>query len=109
MGGCLGGTQIRASGPPSTNTYQTALYVMRGEYRWLNAEGPSGLLPPPSMRHREEGEEEGGGGWEKKFGDEVDIQNAHFTQDQSATPNEYLEPVNIIRRGTRFVDAFAST
>lgn len=63
------------------NMYQASLYVMKWEYHWFHKDGPtdSHLLLPASPV--------GEGGQEKKFGDRVDIQNAHFTQDQSAVPN----------------------
>ncbi len=60
--------------------HQTSLYVMKWEYQ-LHTEGSTGSLSPSLLRHREEREAK------KKFGDRLDIQNAHFTQDQPAIPN----------------------
>lgn len=80
--------------------HQTSLYVTEWEYQWLHTEGPTGSALPPSLRHREEREDK------TKFGDRVDTQNAHFTQDQSALPNSYLNPVNSARKEREFVDVF---
>lgn len=55
------------------------------------AQGPTGSPVPPSLilcvTERRERE-----GPRKKFGVRVDIQNAHFTQEQSGIPNLYVNP-----------------
>lgn len=60
------------------------------------AQGPTGS-PRPSLiicvTERRERE-----GPRKKFGVRVDIQNAHFTQEQSGIPNLYVNPLHTVKK-----------
>lgn len=90
-------TNIRPNIQPTRHHF-TSLY---GSTR---AQGPTGS-PRPSLilcvTERRERE-----GPRKKFGVRVDIQNAHFTQEQSGLPNLYVNPVNTIKKESFLVTSF---